>query len=155
VYECKNIGNSRREMGYFYETVDYLPREFRDCFVGRSHPLTATSRANIGIEPARETWWNDSTQRRYTCTDTIPVDTWERGHASSSPLRACPDAPQLRGLFLPSRLSYIFAIMQIISGRLRIQSIVTINRDILYQYYKAGLARTICTNDILILILNE
>lgn len=98
---------------YFYEAVDYLSKISRLSAAGRSHPLTVASRANIGVESARvrNVTERQHTTAAYVCADTIPgvVDTWERGHASSSPLCACPDAPQLRGLFLPSRLSRIFA----------------------------------------------
>lgn len=134
-WECKS-GDCRWDA--FQEAVDYLSKISRLSAVGRSHPLTAASRANIGVESARvrNVTERQHTTAAYVCADTIPgvVDTWERGHASSSPLCACPDAPQLRGLFLPSRLSRIFAIspiMQIISGRLRTRSITTIIRDIL------------------------
>lgn len=78
------------------EAVDCLHRVSRLSVVGRSRPLTAASRANIGVESARV---RNVTERRHTtgmyvCADTDPgvVDTWERGHAPSTPSRACPDA---------------------------------------------------------------
>lgn len=80
---------------YFCET-DYLLRISRLSVVGRSHPLTAASRANIGVESARV---RNVTERQHTTAvyvgaDTIPgAASSTRGNANTRPRRPYVRAP--------------------------------------------------------------